>query len=717
MARHATRRGTAVTLATDPTVTAWLLQGLTAEERSRFQAFTELREVPAGATVVTEDDADRDMYIILAGSATLHRHGQDLRPLGPGDAFGDLALVTDHTHRASAIAHTPLLLIRLSAARYRELSERYPAIALKVTQAIITQVGDQLMTMSDDIGLMLHERSQRRRREVTVWIGSKQRRVPTGTALANLLPDEVDGSPVVAGLLNHKPVALQTVITADALLEPLTTAHWEGERVYRRSVRLLLLEAANQVCPHLKLVLGPSMGAVQEVQVFGDCPDPAALADELNQAMAALVAQDIPFRQEWWSVDAAINEFQTWGWTAAAKLLKVWRYANVMLVSCGQVYAISMSPLVPRSGLLTHFQLVPDRSGLKLSIDRSKVDCPTVLDAHDEVRDRAGETMVREHRRWLTNLDVTSVGAFNEHCITGEVSQLIRIAEGFHEKRIGQIADAIVDRGGQIRVISMAGPSGSGKTTFIKRLSVQLQINGINPVGISLDDYYIDREHTPRDEAGEYDFEAFEALNVALLQDQLARLLRGETVRLARYDFISGRSLPEGGRELRLQPDEVLMLEGIHGLNPDLIGELLAAEGVFRIFINPMTALSFDHLNQFSVSDLRLLRRIVRDRYSRGASAADNILRWPSVRAGERLHIFPMLQFADAVFDSSLVYEPSVIKVYAERYLLEVPQDHPAFLTAYRLRQLIDRFVTIYPDHVPSTSILREFIGDSGFQY
>ena len=311
---------------------------------------------------------------------------------------------------------------------------------------------------------------------------------------------------------------------------------------------------------------------------------------------------------------------------------------------------------------------------------------------------------------------VRSVGSFNRLCIDGSVSEAIRIAEGFHEKRLGGIADTIAVRNG-VRVITIAGPSSSGKTTFIRRLDVQLRIVGVRPVYISLDDSYVDRERTARGPDGEYDFEVLEALDVPLLCDHVVRLLRGERVRTPRYDFVAGKSMREGGRELAIARDEVLMLEGIHGLNPRLLGDVVAHAQVFRIFIQPMTALPLDHASRVSSSDLRLLRRIVRDRRARGTTPEANITRWPSVRRGERFHIFPFVGQADVVFDTSLVYEPSVLKTYAERYLLEVPKDHPAHATAIRLRRMIDHFVAIDGAHVPPTSILREFIGDSGFEY
>jgi uridine kinase len=300
--------------------------------------------------------------------------------------------------------------------------------------------------------------------------------------------------------------------------------------------------------------------------------------------------------------------------------------------------------------------------------------------------------------------------------VRGSVPDLIRVSEGFQEKRLSAIADTIRDLGARASVVTIAGPSSSGKTTFIKRLRTQLQVNGIAPVELSLDDYYVDRDRTPRDAAGELDFEAFDALHVDLLREHLARLCAGERVRAARYDFKAGKSHEGGGKELQVGPGQVLMLEGIHGLNPRL-HELVPGGRVFGVFVCPLAQLPFDRVLRVHASDVRLLRRIVRDRHTRNLEAAANIARWPSVRAGERKHIFPYQHLAHAVFDSSLIYELSVLKVYAQRYLLEVPPEHPSTTTAFRLLTLLDRFVTIYPDHVPPTSILREFIGGSGFEY
>jgi uridine kinase len=689
-----------------------LLAGLDERERERLRECAEVASFPAGARI----EAREDLFLVLSGTATLRREQLALRRLGPGDHFGELAFAARPQGGEAAVAETPLTLARVSAPCWAALAAEEPALALKIAVAVATSLGQELTQITGEMGLLLRGRSLPRAREVRVRVGDELRRVPTGTRIRELLPAEIDGKLVVAGLLGQKPVSLATPVFTDTAVAPLTVDHWEGRQIYAHSVGLLLLEAALEAAPGLEVRLGPSRGTHQVVHLRGDDPgDRPALAARLSETMARLAAADAPIRQEHWSIDEATGHFQERGWDDAARLLRIRRQATVRLVSCGELYALSMGPLLPSTGPIRGFSLSPHEEGLALELgDRDPRRNGNGARAPAAPR---GADMVREHQAWLAAMDVTSVGAFNDWCISGQVSQLIRVAEGFHEKRIGQIADQIAAARDRIRVISIAGPSSSGKTTFIRRLTVQLQIDGVNPVGISIDNYYVDRERTPRDPNGDWDFEALEAIDLDLLQDHVRRLLAGQTVKTARYDFLTGRSLPEGGPEIALRAGDVLMLEGIHGLNPRLLGEIPGAGQLFRIFVHPATTLPFDRLTRVSATDLRLLRRIVRDRHQRGYRAAENVLRWPSVQAGEREHIFPFQREADVMFDSSLVYEPAVLKVYAERYLLEVPPSHPAYPTAHRLRYLVDRFVSIYPDHVPPTSLLREFIGGSGFEY
>jgi uridine kinase len=694
-----------------------LLARLDPRERDRVLACAEIVEVRSGGPVPGDAGAARHLHVLARGAATLRRPEGPPRPLRPGDHFGALPLLGGRQRDEVVSADTALTLVRLSPAGWAELERTAPAVAVKVAVGLAASLGEELARLSGDMGALLRGRSLPRAHDVLVVVGGEERRVATGTPLGDLLPAEVGGELVVAGLLGQKPVALSTPIFTAAAIAPLTAGHWEGRQIYAHSVGLLVLEAAQQVAPGLRVRMGPSRGTRQVIDLEGDDGrDRRRLAGEIAEAMTRLTAADAAFRVEFWPTDEATQWFRERGWDDAARLLRTRRQATVRLVSCGEVYALSMGPLLPSAGRIRGFTLRPGEEGLDLELGAIDPRNGHGRTTAPRPRRREGD-MAREHRRWLAAMDVTSVGAFNDLCISGQVSQLIRVSEGFHEKRIGQIADEIAAARDRIRVISIAGPSSSGKTTFIKRLTVQLQIDGVNPVGLSLDDYYVDREKTPRGEDGEWDFEALEALDLALLQDHVRRLLAGEAVRTARYDFLTGRSDPEGGPTIRLRPGDALMLEGIHGLDPRLLDDIPRPGAHFRIFIHPATTLPFDPLTRVSATDLRLLRRIVRDRHRRGYGAAENIVRWPSVQAGERRHIFPHQDEADAVFDSALVYEPAVLKVYAERYLLEVPPSHPAFPTAHRLRYLVDRFVSIYPDHVPPTSLLREFIGGSGFEY
>jgi uridine kinase len=713
-----------------------LLGSFSKDDWRRFVRYLSRVDFPAGERVVEETSEGREMFFLVEGEARLRRGHVDLGTIGPGAHFGELALIARRLRAATVVSITPLVLARLTRERYDALSAEDPELSLRFTQALVGALGTRLAEMTDSVGLLLHERSLPRRVLIDVTVRGEKRKARTGTMLRALLPAEIDGAPVVAALLGNKAVPLETPVTSEITVEALTTDHWEGKRIYRQSLGLLLLEAAARVDPYGETRLGPSMGFGQRVFRAGPPGlDSREWAERVQRMMGVLVGIDAAFRHELWTVDEARQHFEEKGQLEVVMLLRTLREGEVTLVSCGEVYALATDPLLPSTGVIGRFDFRVEvaEGGFLLRYGDEPQEAPAELATPSlpPPSRRGGDKRApSDHpppllpkradgveELWLGALGITSVGAFNQACVVGSVPQIIRVCEGLHEKRIGQIADTIADRGGRVRIITIAGPSSSGKTTFIKRLTVQLQVNGIHPVAVSLDDYYLDRDRTPLDEHGDRDYEAVEALDLPLLRDHLRRLASGEEVKTARFDFASGLSLPQGGPLIALRPTDVLLLEGIHGLNPRIVEGVLDHGEAFRIFIQPTTALPFDAASRVNASDLRLLRRIVRDRHGRGISPAENILRWPSVRLGERKHIFPFLQRADAVFDSALVYEPSVIKVFADRYLLEVPEDHASFVTAYRLRRLIDRFVAIYPDHVPPTSILREFIGGSGFEY
>lgn len=699
-----------------------LLSRLSPEDVAAFFGYLDEVALTRGTVVVREGEASEHMYFVLSGTVSLDRGGVSLHPLGPGDHFGELGLIGGDARAATVTTATTVRLARLSRHGYSRLVEEHPQLAVRLLQALVRSLGDTLVAMTDNVGQLLKLRSVPRSTEVEVRRAGTSVTVRTGTPLRAMLPPEVDGALVVAGMIDAKPVPLDTPLLSDATIEPLTLASPEGRIVFRRAAGLLLLEAARIAAPDVTVRIGPSLGPAQVIRVEPRARAPEILRDVMH-ALLRLVEEDAAFREELWTVEEARASLTAAGFQDAAALLRIRRSATITLQSAGQVYALAVGPLPPSAGGLVGLSLELHPEGFLLDFgDALRRFLPPVRSAMEvaaveRAAPRFGGEMIDEHRSWLAGLGVTSVGELNELCISGQVAQLIRVSEGFHEKRIGRIADLIAKVKDTVRILAVAGPSSSGKTTFIKRLKVQLEINGLRPVGLSLDDYYRDRDDTPLDEEGQRDYEAFDALQVPLLHDHLRRMLAGETVATARFDFLQGKGYPEGGPRVKLEPRDVLMLEGIHGLNAQLLGDGIAREQAFRIFVHPATTLSFDRLTPVSPADVRLLRRIVRDRHGRGAKAADNILRWPSVRRGERAHIYPCLPNADVVFDTSLIYELSVLKVFADRYLLEVPEGHPAFPTAFRLRHVIDRFVTIYPDHVPPTSLLREFIGGSGFEY
>lgn len=678
-----------------------LLRGLSADDLSYLADLTEHQTVAEGQAVLQEGDVSDALYLVLEGAVQVFRGDLALSVLRRGALFGEIGALGGQKRSGTVRAMEPTTLVRISVQAIGAIRQGRPALLEAIQRNIIRSLGRDLVEMTDDLGRLLQERARPLRSEVEIQLPTGPVQVGAATPLWRLLPKEVDGRAVIAAKVNQKTVSLATPLYAPGRVEPVLMGTWEGRAVHRRSVGLLLLEAARRVAPNLRPHIGSSLGFAHIVEL-GIKPEPGLVA-RLRAEMDKLVCDGRVLRRERSTVEEARERLLAQGWRRAARLLRIWRDGMVTLAGYGEVFAIEFSPFAHTTHGLGGFGLAIQGEDLLLYFGGEKVRSDQLVMASHPGR------LARMHARWLKQLEIDSVGAFNDMCIEGRVGDIIRVSEGFHEKRISQIADAISNAGRRVRAICIAGPSSSGKSTFIKRLTVQLQVNGLRPHSVGLDDYYVDRERTVRDEHGEYDFEAFEAIDVKMLADDLGRLMKGEEVRTATYDFVTGESKPGSQPPLRLGPDDVLLIEGIHALNPQL--PVCDEDGVFRIFINPMTSLPLDDVNRVSVSDVRLLRRIVRDRQKRAITAAENIRRWPAVRRGELKHIYPHQSRADAVFNSSLLYEVAVLRVYAERYLLEVPEDHPSFSTAFSLRRLIDKFVAIYPDHVPMTSLLREFIG------
>ena len=682
-----------------------IFSSLTEDELSLLSSCITVKNQKAGEVLRFQ----QGFNVLLSGEVSVLRESMEIGQLRPGDGFGDWGLWGWMQSRVTLRTDSDIIFGSFDDEKLAAAIAKYPTSILRVFRNFARSLNDHLEEMSHALLDVYRAPSQFTKSTIVVKTGDTEKRVHIGTLLGDLLPDEIDGKPVVSGLFNHKHTSLNRPLYTSGVAEGLTREGLEGRMIYRSSVSLLALEAAYRIDPKIKLRIGPSIGFAYLFEIFDlaghEIHD---LAKQINDEMKKLVKQDVIFRRDYCSMDEAKMRFANQGWDDAIKLLRKSRNSSVALVSCGELYAIEIVPLVASAKILDKFCVAVNGSEMLLYFDSN--------DVHDaETRSLHPSSLAKQHDTWLNGMGLTSVGAFNDICIHGDVSKIIRVSEGFHEKRISQLADMIAQRDKRVKVVCIAGPSSSGKTTFLKRLSIQLQVNGLNPKCISLDDYYVDREKTVRDENGEYDFEAFEALNIDLLREQLHDLITGKSIHIAHYDFQTGISHPNGGPEMHLGDTDILLLEGIHGLNPRMPFE--QGDGVFRIFINPLTSLQLDNASRVSASDIRLLRRIVRDRHTRAITASSNIMRWPSVRRGELKHIFPYMSLADAVFNTSLVYELSVLKVYAERYLLEVDEDDPAQTVAFRLRRLIDRFVSIYPENVPQNSIMREFIGGSCFEY
>lgn len=552
-------------------------------------------------------------------------------------------------------------------------------------------------------------------RSVVVSYEGERRQVPHGTTAAEFL-DQCGGVPrdVLAALVNRRLVSLSYPLRGLHIeLEVVRADSRQGEAVARRSLSLILLEAARDLYPEAHIVVGQSLGGGYFFSWnSGPTRTPQVIAS-IARRMEEICGEDRPFEYRSVTLEEAETIFREAGDFPKLELLQTLRSSTVAVVSCGRFVDLSHGAVAPSTGRVCGFALVPYEDGLLLRFPRSAD--PRQL---PQLRPQPKLFAVyRETRRWNETLGVAHVGELNRLCLSGGIDEVIRVAEGFHEKKVAQIADAIVNARDPVRLVLVAGPSASGKTTFLRRLETQLRVNGVTPAGLSLDNYFLDRECTPADTDGKPDFEALEALDLDLLNTHLETLLDGVEVQVPRFDFVQGRRVdPHFWRPVRLNPDQVLLIEGIHALNPRLTAGV-PGTATFRIYISALTQLTLDDHNRIFTSDSRLLRRLVRDRLFRGHPATRTLDMWASVRRGEARGIFPFQEAADVIFNSALVYEPAVLKVFAERFLLEVPREHASYTEAYRLLKFLSWFVPIFQDDVPQTSILREFVGGSAFQH
>jgi len=519
------------------------------------------------------------------------------------------------------------------------------------------------------------------------------------------------GRVALAAKLNQKVVGLDTCVTYPCRLAPLYIDDREGSAVYRRSACLLLLEAIKELFPGAKAVVGQSLAGGYYFDMHGEAPPLPWALGVIEPRMKGIVAEKRPFATRRVTGEEARRLFAEEGRPDKVQLLDSTRWQDVVLVDCGVHRDVWHGPFVPHAGFIEDFALVSMPPGFILQF-------PLAANSNETQNHAPDQALFQIHletKAWNRILGVTNVGTLNGACLSGEIGEVIKIAEGFQEKKVAGFAEDIFSKRDRLRLVLIAGPSSSGKTTFSKRLMVQLRVCGLRPVALGTDSYFLSREETPLGEDGRPDFESLGAVDTRLFNEHLEALLAGKPVQVPTFDFHAGKRGPRAV-PMQLGGDDVLIVEGIHSLNPDLTRSV-PQEKKLKIYISALTQLTLDDHNRIMTTDVRLIRRIVRDRAFRGYNASKTISMWPSVLRGEKKNIFPFQGEADFMFNSSLVYEPAALRPYAERYLLEVPDDDDSFGEAYRLLNFVRMFAPIFPDEIPRTSILREFIGGSGFEY
>jgi uridine kinase len=523
---------------------------------------------------------------------------------------------------------------------------------------------------------------------------------------------EISGSypsPIVAALVDNKLNELTSVMEIPALIKFLDLTTVEGARIYRRSLTILLIQAVYDLFPEAVVKVEHSMGKGLYCEVHKKPELSTEDVADIENKMWQLVNQDLPIKKRRATLSEAEKVFSRQGFDDKVYLLKYWMKDYLSLYSIGSLEDTLYGYHVPGTGLLNKFALEYYRPGLVLRFPDEK-DPFTVppLIPHPKLFE-----IFRESEKWGAVLGFDTVGAMNSLIEKGQGFEVMRVAEALHEKKIAQIADMISERREEIHVILIAGPSSSGKTTFAQRLRTQLLVNGLRPYPISIDDYFVDRKHTPLDESNNPDFEHIESIDLPLFNEQLLRLISGEEVEIPTFNFSTG-TREYHGRYIRLEKDQPLIIEGIHGLN-EILTRSIPRNRKFKIYISALTALNIDRHTRIHTTDTRLLRRIVRDAQFRGTSALETIRRWPSVRRGEEKNIFQLQEEADTMFNSSLVYELAVLKEFAEFLLRKIEQPEAEYVDARRLLAFLSSFMPLAPHDVPSNSILREFIGESCF--
>ncbi len=565
---------------------------------------------------------------------------------------------------------------------------------------------------------MIREKEQNQITYQVKLPNGKTQEVASGTPVRELLPEKTEADlPVIAVKFNNKVASLDRPVDRDGQVECVDMSSRDGALIYRRSLTFLLIRAIADLFPDLKVYINHSLNRGYYGEVFNEIlgeEKPQVLVESdirrIKQHMTELVKEDIPFERNEVPIPEAMKMFADAGLHDKVELLRYREDEQISVYRCGEMINHFYGQLLPSTAHLTLFDIKLCDPGFVLLF-------PTHGKPHELPPYHHEEklfSVYQEYEQWAKILGVRSVAHLNGLVDTREINEYVLIAEALHEKKIAQLADVVTNHERGPRVVLLSGPSASGKTTTVKRLSIQLRVNGMRPLTVGLDDFFVEREKTPRDEKGEFDFEAFGAIDIELLQDAVRRLLKGEEVALPKFDFKKGKPIP--GKRVQLEKGQPLILEGIHALNPNLLPSIPDGSK-FKIYISPLTHLNIDDHNRIASSDCRVIRRMVRDANYRGYDAVQTLQRWPSVRRGEERNIFPYQNEADFIFNSSLPYEVSVMRRFAEPVLMAVPREDRMFAESARLLKFMSYFRQINVDIVPRHSLLREFIGGSTFRY
>ena len=521
-----------------------------------------------------------------------------------------------------------------------------------------------------------------------------------------------DAEKIILVKINGKLEELSKKLKKDCVLEPVYFKDHPGYNSYRRSTTFLMLKAIYDLYTHEeigKVRVEFSAGTGYFCTLNGKLTPDWEFAKKVEARMKEYVSQKLPIKKEVVDTQMAISKFSEYGMAEKAELFRYRRASKVNIYSIGGFQDYYYGYMVPNTSYLKYFAIEPYEDGFMLQFPKRE-EWGTVPPINFS---KKVFSVLRKSEEWGKMLELSTVGELNNLISKGNLSEMILVQEAIQEKQIGDIAGKIAADPSR-RIIMIAGPSSSGKTTFSHRLSIQLRAHGLKPHPIACDNYFVEREDTPLDEDGNYNFECLGALDTELFNDQMNRLLAGETVELPEFNFITGKKEYKGNF-LTLGKDDVLVIEGIHCLN-DAMSYGLPADSKFKIYISALTMLNIDEHNRIPTTDGRLIRRMVRDARTRGASAKKTISMWPSVRRGEEENIFPYQESADVVFNSALIYELAVLKQYAEPLLFGIDPRDPEYVEAKRVLKFLDYFVGVDSNHIPNNSILREFIGGSCFR-